>query len=302
MRRGTLLLGLGVVAALSGCRFWYKPVKVANAIGEERTVLAGDSVNVHREDRFEVYGPNPEAVYDGYEQLNRAYRAFERHFGVPAPRLAFILAADSSSPVDAATQRDFRDRGFTLIRYARPRSYRSPSRYGALGYGGVIWPIAPTAARALLARFAESQREPDGARADTWLLDRFPVWYRAATIHLVGEGGLPAADLDFAREKRALLLPLRDLLTLVRPAAADSALDPSRKAEVDETTRIIAAEASTFARYLVEREGPAVLGRIGRGYLANRSLKDIIAAFQSAPRNVAELERRWKSWLQTKED
>lgn len=301
MRRGGLL-AIGVVAALGGCRFWYKPVKVANAIGEERAVIAGDSMNVHREDRFEVYGPNPEAVYDGYEQLNRASRSFERHFGVPAPRLAVILEADSVAPVDAATQRGFRDRGFTLITYVRPRSYRSPSRYGALGYGGLIWPIAPTAARAMLARFVESQVDPDSSRTETALLDRLPVWYRAATIHLVGEGGLPAADLDFAREKRSLLLPLRDLLTLVRPAAADSALDPSRRAEVDETTRIIAAQASTFARYLVERDGPAVLGRVGRAYLAGHSINEVITTFQNAPHTLVELEQRWRYWLETRED
>lgn len=301
--RGRLLAALALaLIAVGGCRFWYKPVKVANAIGEERTVLSGDSLNVHREKRFEVYGPNTEAVYDGYEQMNRACRAFERHFGTPAPRLAIILMGDSAPPLDMAALKDFRDRGFTVIRYKRPRSYRSPTRYGALGYGGVIWPVAPTAARAMLARFSEAQLEPDGERDDAQLLQRFPLWYRAAVIHLIGEGGLPAADLDFAREKRALLLPLRDLLTLVRPAAADSALDPSRKGEVDETTRIIAAQASTFARYLVEREGPAILGDLGRGYLANRPLSQMLASLKNAPHTLVELEQRWRYWLQTRED
>lgn len=137
-----LLLVLGVTALMGACKFWYKPVPVANAIGEEETVLAGDSLNVYRSPRFEVYGPNTEAVYDGYEQLNRAYRAFERYFGAPAPRLAVILSADSTIPLDAGTLRSFRDRGYRVLRYVRPRSYRSPTRYGALGYGGVIWPVA----------------------------------------------------------------------------------------------------------------------------------------------------------------
>src|SRR5947207_1631703 len=88
---GLLFLSAGTTA----CRFWYKPIPVANAIGEERTLVGGDSVNVHREPRFEVYGRNPETVYDGYEQLNRAYRAFERYFGAPAPRLAVVLSDDS---------------------------------------------------------------------------------------------------------------------------------------------------------------------------------------------------------------
>src|SRR5206468_7524729 len=98
-----LLLTLAAVAALSGCRFWYKPVPVANAIGEEKTVLAGDSVHVFREARFEVYGPNPEAVYDGYEQLNRASRTFERHFDAPAAKLAVVLEKDTLRALDAPT-------------------------------------------------------------------------------------------------------------------------------------------------------------------------------------------------------
>ena len=297
-----LLMLWGTLAMLSGCRFWYKPVPVANAIGEERTVLAKDSVNVHREARFEVYGPNSEAVYDGYEQLNRAYRAFEHFFGAPAPRLAVVLSADSTVPFDSATVRAFRDRGFTLLRYVRPRDFRSPSRYGALGYGGVVWPIAPTVARALLARFAYAQLEHDGDRPDPVLLERFPVWFRAAVIHLVGEPGASTNDLEYVREKRLSLIPFRELLTLVRPTSADSTLDPSRRGDTDEFTRMFAAQASTFSRYLVESEGPTVLGQLGRGYVAGRSLSDMILEFKHAPRTLIELDRTWRMWLDTRED
>ena len=297
-----LLWVLGTVATLSGCRFWYKPVPVANAIGEERTVLARDSVNVHREDRFEVYGPNVEAVYDGYEQLNRAYRAFERHFGAPAPRLAVTLAADSTVPFDTGTVRSFHVRGFALVRYVRPRSFKSPSRYGALGYGGVLWPIAPTVARSLLARFADAQLERDGDRPNPAALDRFPAWFRAAVIHLVGDAASSSNDLEYVREKRLSLVPFHDMLTLARPVSADSALDPSRRGDTDEYTRMFAAEATTFARFLVEREGPAVVGRVGRGYVAGRSLNDMIAEFHNSPHTMLELERTWKMWLDTRQN
>jgi hypothetical protein len=154
----------------------------------------------------------------------------------------------------------------------------------------------------MLARFADTQLEPDGIRSDVMLLERFPVWFRAATIHLIGLGGLPSADLEYAREKRGQLLPLRGLLTLVRPASADSLLDPSRRSEADETTRIIAAQASTFARFLVEREGPAVLGRIARAYLTGRTLNDILGDLKSSPHSLVELQQKWKYWLETRED
>src|SRR5207249_2119895 len=127
-----------------------------------------------------------------------------------------VLEKDTLRALDAPTLKSFHDRGFTLVRYVRPRSYRDPTRYGAMGYGGVLWPIAPTAARAMLARYAAEQLQLDGAASDSTALQRLPLWFRAAVIHLVGEGGFPTNDLEYVRDKRGSLLPLRDVLTLVR--------------------------------------------------------------------------------------
>jgi hypothetical protein len=285
---------------LSGCRFWYKPIPVANAIGEEEVALAGDTVNVYRETRFEVYGPSSEAVYDGYEQLNRSYRAFERHFSAAAPRLAVIMYRDSVIPLDAETLREFRGRGFQAVQYARPRSVRSRRRYTGSDYGGVDWPIAPTAARVMLARFIQGEAAPpEGQRSDSAVLERIPAWYRAAVIHLVGEAGAIANDIEYVREKRHLWWQFRDLLTLARPASADSLLDPSRRGEAEEGVRVFAAQSSAIGRFLVEREGPAVLGRLGRGYSSGRALTEMLAEFKAAPRTVSELEQRWKAWIET---
>lgn len=295
-----VLLLLFAAAAIGGCRFWYKPVPVANAIGEEKALLAGDSINVYRTDRFEVYAPNPEAVYDGYEQLNRAYREFERHFGTPAPRLAFILYTDSVPALGDAA-RSFRDRGLTPVQYGRPRSLRTRARYGGLDYGGILWPIAPTAARQMLARMATTEPGAAGAASDSVALDRFPAWFRAAVMHLVGEAVSSGSDLETLREEREALLPLRELLTLVQPSNADSLLDPSRRAEAAEHARVFAAESAMLARYLVEREGPGVMSRFARGYLMHRSLAEMMAEFRSLPKTIPELERRWKVWLETRE-
>jgi hypothetical protein len=296
MRRA-LYSALFAACTVSGCGIWYKPVKVANAIGEERVLLGADSVNVFRDGRFEVYGPNPEAVYDGYEQLNRAYRAFERHFSAVPPKLAFVLENESTRPIDT---KGFRDRGFELVRYVRPRSYKSPTRYGALGYGGVIWPVAPTAARVMLDDFA--RRASAAGATDANAVERLPMWLRAAVIHLLGEAGTAAADLELVRDKRGALLPLRDLLTLVRPAAEDSLLDPTRRSEADESTRVAAAQAATFGQFLIDREGSAVLGRFARGYLAGRSLTDIVGELEKTPHSLVELENRWRVWVETRED
>lgn len=293
-----LLLALCAAVAISGCRFWYRPVPVANAIGEEMTTLAGDSVNVFRSDRFEVYGPSSEAVYDGYEQMNRAVRSFERHFGTHAPKLAVILFRDSAQSLDSGSVRAMRDRGFTVMPYTRPRGGRGRRNYRVIDYGGVSWPIAPAAAREMLRLFSEHKtgsRGPD-------LLDRFPVWYRAAVISLVGDAGTISNDLEFIRETRSHWQPFKTLLTFIVPRSSeDSLLDPSRRNETNDLVRMVAAQSSTFGRFLAEREGPAVIGRIGTGYLAGRSLKEMIAEFHTAPRDVDDLEGRWKAWIETRE-
>lgn len=300
MKRPALFAAV-LLLSVGGCRFWYKPVPVANAIGEAETVLGADTVNVHRDNRFEIYGPNSEAVFDGYEQLNRAYRAFERHFHATPPKLAVVLFQDSVVPFDAATSKSFRDRGFLPIYYARPQSVRNRRRYGGLDYGGATWPIAPTAARVMLARFADEQLG-GGPRPDPVVLDRFPFWFRAAFLHLLGESGAFERDLELVREKRTLWMPLKDLILMVRPAAGDTLLDPSRRNEADETLQLLAAQATTLGRFLVEREGPAVLGRLARGYIANRPIAELLAATRSGTRTVADLDRSWQVWVATREN
>jgi hypothetical protein len=295
------IVATALLLSVGGCRFWYKPVPVANAIGEVETVLGGDTVNVHRDERFEIYGPDSEAVFDGYEQLNRAYRGFERHFHATPPKLAVILFQDSVVPLDAPTVKSFRDRGFLLLSYARPQSVRSRRRYGGLDYGGATWPITPTAARVMLAHFADTQLG-NGPRTDSVVLERFPFWFRAAFLHLLGESGAFERDLELIREKRALWMPLKDLIVMVRPAAADTLLDPSRRSEADEQTQLLAAQSTTVGRFLVEREGPGVLGRLARGYLANRSIAEMLSETRSGTRTIADLERSWQVWVATREN
>ena len=289
-----------VAFAISGCRYWYKPTPVANAIGDEKAVLAGDTMRVYREARFEVYGPDEQAVYDGYEQMNRAYRAFERLFGTEPPHLAVLLAKDTMLHVDSAVSRGFAARGFRFLRYVRPRP--EYQRYGSLAYGGILWPVAPTVGRLMLAHFALTQGVPaDTTRADSAALARFPVWYRAAVMHLIGEGAV-SNDLEFLRDKRSDWLPMQELLTLVRSPADDRALDPSLRGDADDASRVIGAQSATVAQYLVEHDGASVMRRLAQGYLSGKSISEMLAELSATSHGTAELEQNWKVWVLTTEE
>jgi hypothetical protein len=286
-----------IAFAVAGCKYWYTPTPVANAIGDEKTVLAGDTMRVYREARFELYGPDEQAVYDGYEQMNRAYRAFEHLFGTEPPHLAVLLAKDTTLLVDSATARAFAARGFRFLRYVRPKP--EYQRFGSQAYGGILWPVAPTVARLLLAHFV--QTTTDGAQSDSAALARFPVWYRAAVMHLIGEG-VVSNDLELLRDQRSAWMPLQELLTLARSPAGDSALDPSRRGNADASSRILAAQAATVAQYLVQHEGPGVMRHLAQGYLSGRSLNNMLEEMSGTARGVAPLEQNWKVWVLTTEE
>ena len=284
---------------LGGCKYWYKPTPVANAIGEEKVVLGGDTMRVYRESRFEIYGPDEQAVYDGYEQMNRAYRGFEHLFGTEPPHLAVLLAKDTSLHLDSTVSRGFAAHGFRFLRYVRPKP--EYQRYGSLAYGGILWPVAPTVARLLLAHFAQTQTGGSGASSDSAALAMFPAWYRAAVMHLIGEDAI-SNDLEFLRDKRDAWLPMQELLTLARSPAEDGSLDPSLRGDVDEASRILGAQAATVAQYLIEHEGAGVMRRLAQGYLGHRSITEMLNDLSATARATAQLEQNWKVWVLTTDE
>lgn len=283
---------LGLAVLVGGCRLWYQPVPITSAIGKERVVIASDSFSVHREPRFEIYGPGSQAVFDAYEQLNRTYRTFERYFGAPTPRLGVILSTNGAAKANIAVEAALRARGLTPLRYARPRRALRQERMGDRGYEGALWPVGPYAARVLLAALTA----PD-APVDTSAIAAFPAWFRAAVMHVVGDASALPLDVAYTKENGGSRWRVESLVAFERTASADSTLDPSRLAASDDAVRRFAAQASAFAQFLLDREGPEVLSRLARGYAARRSFDAMALEFRVAPKSVADIEERWLAWL-----
>jgi hypothetical protein len=291
-----LAQALGLFVLVGGCRLWYQPVPIASAIGKEWVVIAGDSFSVHRDPRFEIYGPRSQAVFDAYEQLNRTYRTFDRYFGAPMPRLAVILSLGNASRADTALDVALRSRGLTPLRYARPRTAVMRERLGTEGYEGALWPVGPNAARILLAALASPATSP-ATPVDTAAIAAFPAWFRAAVMRVVGDASALPLDIAFTREKRSSRWQVDRLVVMERFTAADSTLHPSRRAAADAIDRQFAAQASAFAQFLLDREGPDILNRLAHGYAARRTFDAMAQEFKTVPQSVAEIEERWLAWL-----
>lgn len=283
---------LAAAVALGGCSYWYRPVPVRAAIGKERTALASDSFSVHRDARFEVYGPGSQAVFDAYEQLNRTYRAFDRYFSAPAPRLAVVLYPEWSKPGDSTAERVLRERGAVVLRFVRPLRASFRERVGDDGYEGSLWPVGPAAVRFLLA----SAAAPD-VPLDTTTLARLPAWYRSAVMSIVGESGTMPEDVQYMRENRGSRWTLDQLLALDRPTSADSALDPYRRDDADDHDRRFSSQSSAFMQFLIEREGVGTMAALGRGFAKGEAFALQASRFRVLPRTTTELEERWLAWL-----
>jgi hypothetical protein len=151
------------------------------------------------------------------------------------------------------------------------------------------------------ARFAKSELGPDTSITDAAALARFPVWYRAAIMHLIGEPGAISNDIEYLHDQRSSWLPLQELLTLVRSPADDDALDPSRRNDADATSRIVGAQAATVAQYLVQKDGPSTMRRIAQGYLSGESTTQILADIPSASHGLPHFEQNWHVWVETQD-
>jgi hypothetical protein len=285
---------IGIVALLGGCHLWYKPVPIESAVGRERIFIAGDSFSVHRDPRFEIYGIGSQAVFDAYEQLNRTYRTFDRYFGAPAPRLAVVLST-SGMKADQELDSVLRGRGLTPLRYARPRNSVLMERLGEPGYEGSLWPVAPFAARVLLASLAGPSATAS-ARVDTSAIAVFPAWFRAAVMHVVGDASSLPLDIAYVQESRGTRITVERLMGWVRATAADSALDSYRRVGANENDRLFASQSSAFAQFLLDREGQDILARLARGYAARRTFESMAAELRTGP-TVAEMDERWSAWL-----
>ena len=292
MRVVAVLAGASLLAA---CGVWYRPVPVRSAIGKERVLLGTDSVAVHRDPRFEAYGPTSLAVFDAYEQLNRTYRAFDRYLAAPAPRLAVILRPDTRDSVQPDVERALLARRLHPLRYVRPMRAQLQERSGSEGYEGSFWPVGPTAARLLLASMAA----PGGPTTpiDTSALSRFPAWFRSAVVTVVSAASSLPYDVADAKEQRGSRLSMERLLATERPTDFDYALDPNRRDEATDADRRFASLSSAFAQFLLDREGQDVLGRLARGFADGRTFEQVASGFTTLPRSIPDIDVRWQAWL-----
>ena len=70
-----------------------------------------------------------------------------------------------------------------------------------------------------------------------------------------------------------------------------------RSVDGDDHDRRLSAEASALAQFLLDREGPDVLRRLGRGFATGRTFEEVAADFKALPHTVADLDERWLAWL-----
>jgi len=276
---------------LAGCGLWYRPVPIRSAIGKERTAVAGDSFSVHRDPRFEVYGPGTQPVFDAYEQLKRTYRSYDRYFGGATPRLAVVLYPELGKPRESAEQ-ELRARGLVVLRFVRPLRASFRERVGDDGYEGSLWPVGPAASRLLLASFAAPN-----APHDSTALARLPVWYRSAVMTIIGDGSSFAYDIQFAKESRTPRGVLEEILFANRPTTADSLLEPRRRDDASDSDRRLSSLSSAFMQFLLEREGPAVMSTLARGFADGETVARMATRFRTPAASQAELEERWLAWL-----
>ena len=302
--RGRALLfavaGSCLTAAADGCflrKYVYHPVLVANAIGDSTTTISGTPLHVYRSDEYELYGPTPLSVNTAEQQVNRAYREFVKHFGVQPPPMAIVIA-DSSftiTPSDAAV---FAKRRIHTFVYVRPHNLRDVEGISPDTPEDEIWPVSPRVARELVTAYVEARRgvapvvEATTHTGD-FHADPLPFWYLDAVVALLGDPGAPDRVMAYLRDHLADAPSVATLLDMRPPNVGTvDTVAASRDRRI-----IVGAAGVALTLFLVEREGPRVVGKLGDVFLAGGTARDVVNQARRVPQNDRELERIWRTWV-----
>lgn len=297
------LLVLGAVcltAVANGCflrRYVYRPVLVANAIGDSTTMLSDTRLHVYRTDDYEVYGPTTASVSFSTQQIERAYREFTKHFGVDAPYMA-IVVADSAFAISPADAGAFAKRRIHTFVYVRPHNLRDIEGVSPDLSEDEIWPVSARVARELLSAYITSRRHmtPEVesiAHGSDYHSDPLPLWYIDAVVALLSDPGAPDRVMDYLKDHLAEAPPLASLLDEKPPESASTDTTSTSR---DERT-VLGATGVGLTLFLIEREGPRIVGRLADAFLLGGTARSVLKDAKHVPQNDRELERVWREWV-----
>src|SRR5436190_13595866 len=267
-----------LTVATNGCflrKYVYRPVLVANAIGDSTTTLSGTRVHVYRGDDYELYGPTTLSVSVAEQQVNRAYREFTKHFGVQGPPMVIVIAdsAFSLAPGDVGL---FAKRRIHTFVYVRPHSLRDVEGVTPDTPEDEIWPVSARVARELLTAYVSSRRHvapqvETTTHAVDYHTDPLPIWFVDAVVALLSDPGAPDRVMDYLKDHLGDAPPVASLLDMPPPnAGAVDTVAASR-----ERRTIVGAEGVALTLFLVEKEGPRIVGRLADAFLAGHTARDV---------------------------
>jgi hypothetical protein len=298
--KGIALAGL-LAAGPTGCflsKFVYKPVPVANVVGDSTTEIAGTKVHVYRGERYEVYGPTAMSVSTAVAQLNRSYREFAKHFGTEAPPMAVIIADSAFAilPTDAGA---FAKRALHTFVYVRPHNLRDIEGVNNDLREEEIWPISARAARELFSAYVSARRHlpvavESATHSSDFHSDSLPLWFVDAVVALLSDPGAPDRIMEYLRDHLQDAPSPGELLRMHR--SAGHATGDSIPVTRDRRT-VIGAAGVGLTLFAIEREGPRVVGKIFDRLLDGGSAQDVLRDVDRIPRDERELDRVWRAWV-----
>ena len=299
-RAGALTALCCLTVALDACflrKYVYRPVLVANAIGDSTTTLSSTKLHVYRTDEYEIYGPSTLSVSTAERQVDRAYREFVKHFGVQAPPMA-VVVADSEFAISPSDAGSFAKRRIHTFVYVRPHNLRDIEGVTPDTPEDEIWPVAGRVARELFAAYVENRRQlppevESHSHGGDHHLDPLPSWYVDAVVAVLGDPGAPDRVMDYLRDHLADAAPIATLLDMrpPSPGVADTVT------ESRERRALMAAEGVALTLFLAEHEGPRVVGRLADTFLAGGTARDVVSQSRHVPQNDRDFERIWRNWV-----
>ena len=182
--------------------------------------------------------------------------------------------------------------------YVRPHSLRDIEGVASDTPEDEIWPVSSRVARELVTAYVDARRGvPPVVETTThpgdYHADPLPLWFTDAVVALLSDPGAPDRVMDY----------LRDHLTDAPTVATLLDMRPPNVGTVDtiaasrERRTIVGAAGVALTLFLVEREGPRVVGKLSDAFLSGGTARVVVNHAHHVPQNDHELDRVWRTWV-----
>ena len=269
-------------------------------------------------DVYEIHAPTKNDLATAKEDMDFAVQNFKKYFGADPPKIAVVIV---NSPAETAKIQTgpFAKRNLRVLPFLSEAYFKSISIRGKI--------LSHEACHMYFVSYVDKKMrdkniKPDATRrVSSSGHPATPDWFDETVASLCETTSLQNSRLKSLQSNLDKAFSLKELFSMENPnvAAGKRALaeyNASRKMSGTGSPSVLTrrsrrprggfnktsmfySQSLYFSKFLTEKKGPLIVGKVAEGLIVGKNMKVILANIGILKSDLADLKKEWKTWVET---